>query len=1032
MQQSEGAGRTSMFSNRRGMSVAMAAIVMAVIVIIGGVGTFAALNSVGASKTTKTSCAPASACGTSTSNNDVTLFIPYTVGAGQTYAVVAAGASVPATVGVTGTETIQTFNVAWAPGQTSTGSTGSLSYTYATPGIYTVYANATTPAGVTHTGNSQIIPLKVNPSATSIGAGYYPTTIVTLTNTTGGPNPWISAGGFVTVNGTYTAAPANALYSTVAPTLTTPATSTQSGLVSGSNFVSAKYTFSTAGYYPITMVSAVTGPSGTLYENYTWGVYVGAGLSCAVCSAPHQSSPHPSTLVYYSLAAGGALTLDPAADYYSVGYEVGQSIDESLVYFNGTDDGQTPSNFVAGAATCVPGGPQCAALYGGNTLVKGNDYTFAIDPAAHFYDPYTGKSRTVYPSDVMFSIIRAIMYTQVATVTGYYVGFDIAGPLVPYSGLSPNDVNSSWDLGPAAAPLHFPYNNTPYWTLNAFAVNDTAYCPSAAMAANGCITFHAGADGESWPALLQILSIVSADGIQEAGWYTSQGADVPGFQCSATNPDLPCLLPGGVTSTNTSGFKNWVANSLTGTSGADSPYGWDAEEASAFTGYPAPVPAVAFNEVGSGPYYLAYANAGVGYVLKANPAYQPPTGCKGQAACLPNVGAYVPNVIAYWGSSDTVGISEVEAGYADTAAFESSHFPLMLSLIQNGQLGLLNFPTLVTNNFGFNLHIDLATLKTYDTNPINIPADAFAFEGLRATLEYAYPFLTAQGLMNVVDGIDGGNPFGGFLPSSESAFYDASVPWANYNNVTHQFLNPTVGTATTAGTSAWYWAQATTSGSPIYDPELASFSSSNPLEIPILGFTTAPNINAAELAWGNQVSSITGGVVKFQQILVPSTSEIYAYLSPGSVPWTVWWFGWIPDYPAPVNNWQGAYGYWPLGRCGCPLPDVRWRLRRELQRLDLWSLRPDAREHAILGRPAEPADPAGLPGNGAERDELLRQRGDLHLGCRHRHPGLGPGPGGLQQPPADPRYHAGEHGVHLRAVDQPLDHQHQRVDRWRR
>ncbi|MGA8604703.1 MAG: hypothetical protein WB788_06555, partial [Thermoplasmata archaeon] len=816
----------------------------------------------------------------------------------------------PATVGVTGTETIQTFNVAWAPGQTSTGSTGSLSYTYATPGIYTVYANATTPAGVTHTGNSQIIPLKVNPSATSIGAGYYPTTIVTLTNTTGGPNPWISAGGSVTVNGTYTAAPANALYSSVAPTLTTPATSTQSGLKSGTNFVTAKYTFSTAGYYPITMVAAVTGPLGTLYENYTWGVYVGANLGCAVCTAPHQSSPHSSTLVYYSLSAGGALTLDPAADYYSVGYEVGQSIDESLIYFNGTDDGQTPSNFVAGAATCVPGSSQCAALYSGNTLVQGNDYTFAIDPAAHFYDPYTGKSRTVYPSDVMFSIIRAVMYTQVASVTGYYVGFDIAGPLVPYAGLPAGapDVSNSWDLGPGGAPLHYPYNNTPYWTLSAFAVNDTAYCPSAAMAANGCITFHASADGVSWPALLQILSIVSADGIQEAGWYTSQGADVPGFVCSSANPDLPCLLPGGVTSTNTTAYKNWVTTSKTATTGADSIYGWDPEITAGTTGYPDPVPAVGFNEVGSGPYYLAYANQGVGYVLKANPAYEPPTGCKGQVGCLPNVGAYVPNVITYWGSSDTVGISEVEAGYSDVSLFETSHFPLLLSLVQNGQLGLINFPTLVTNNFGFNLHIDLALLKTYDSSPINIPANAFSYVGLRATLEYAYPYLTAQSAMNVIDGIDGGNPYGGFLPSSESAFYDANVPWPNYNNVTHQFGNPTAGSASTPGTAAWYWAQATTSGSPLYDPELAGFSASNPLIIPTLGFEVAPNINAGELAWGNSVTSLTGGVIKFQQILVPSTSEIYTYLSPGQVPWTVWWFGWIPDYPAPVNNWQGAYG----------------------------------------------------------------------------------------------------------------------------
>jgi hypothetical protein len=889
--------------DRRGMTVAIAAVVMAVIVIIGGVGTFAALNSLGASKTTKTSCAPVTACGQSSATNDVTLFIPYTVGAGQTYAQVAAGASVPATVGVTGSETVKSFQVTWAPGQTTTGPTGSFAYTYASPGLYTVFANVTTASGAVHTGTGNLIAIKVNPSAPSIGSGYFPAVSVSLTNGSGGPYPWIGAGGSVTVNGSYSVAPADGLYSTVAPTLTVPAGAVQSALISGPSFASAKYTFANPGYFPITLVAPVTGPTGTVYQNYTWGVYVGAtaaGLGCAACKAPQQSSPHPNTIVSYSIAAGGALTLDPAADYYSVGYEVDQAIDESLVLFNGTDSGQSPSNFVPEAATCVPGSPQCAALYGGNTLVQGSNYTFAIDPAAHFYNPYSGKSREVYPSDVMFSIIRAILYTQVETGTGYYVGFDIAGPLIPYAGLSPSDVSPTWDLGPGAAPIHYPYNNTPFWTFNAFAVNDTAYCPAAAMAANGCITLHADADGVAWPALLQILSIISVDGIQEAGWYTSQGANVPGFICSSANPDLPCLLPGGVTSTTNPAFEAAVT--------AMAPTAWDPEENAGYSGYPDPVPAVGFSEVGSGPYYLAYANPGVGYVLKANPSYQPPSGCKGQVGCLPDVGGYVPNVIRYWGSDDTIGISEVEAGYADTASFESSHYPLLLSLIQNGQFGLINFPTTTTTNLAFNLHINVALLASYDTNPINLPADAFSYEGLRATLEYAYPYLTAQSAGNVISGVDLGNPFGGFLPSSEPAFYDAKVPWPNYNNVTGQFGNPNVGSASTPGTSAWYWAQATTAGTPLYDPELAAFSSSNPLIVPVIGFVVSPGINAQEMAWGNSVTSITGGVIKFQQILLPSAGEEYTYLSPGQVPWTIWWIGWGPDYPAPVNNWQGAYG----------------------------------------------------------------------------------------------------------------------------
>ena len=142
------------------------------------------------------------------------------------------------------------------------------------------------------------------------------------------------------------------------------------------------------------------------------------------------------------------------------------------------------------------------------------------------------------------------------------------------------------------------------------------------------------------------------------------------------------------------------------------------------------------------------------------------------------MGGFVPNVVTYWDNSDTAGISEIGSGYADAAVFQPPHFPRMLNLVQNGQLGLLTTPTLLTDNFGFNLHIDLAELAVEDSNPINIPVDAFAYEGLRATLEYAYPYQTAQSVMNVIDGIDNGNPYGGFLPSSESLFDDCPGPVA--------------------------------------------------------------------------------------------------------------------------------------------------------------------------------------------------------------------------------------------------------------
>jgi hypothetical protein len=918
MQQSgETAGSTSRPS-RKGLSTVAAAIILALVMIIGGVGAYFALSSVPTSTSTKTTCYPptSATCVKLSAVNDVDLFVPYTVGFGQTYSQVAVGTSIPATVSVKGGEAISSYSVQWGPGIYTNSSGGSVSYNYGQTGLYTVAATATTPSGVVHTGLGQLLQLKVNPSSGNLTLGYFPSISTTLVNGTGGPYAWIGAGGTVTVTGTYIAAPADALFSTTAPTLTSTG-GQQSGLTSSSSSVSATYTFANAGYYGITMVVPTTGPVvadnnvvKTLYQNFTWGVYVGAsavGLGCAACAAPVEASPHPGEFVNYEVIPGGALSLDPAADYYSVGYEVQEGFDESLIALNGTDSGSTYQNFVPEVATCVPGSPQCTSLYG-NTLVNGSNFTFVIDPAAHFYDPTTKASREVYPTDVMFSIMRAMFGTQIFGVTGYYVGFDIAGPLIPYIGLSPNDVNASWDQGPGSTGLHAPYNTTPYWMYNSMSINDTGpngnWCPAAAISSgNGCITFHADADNEAWPAILLILAIISADGIQAAGWYSAHGATVPGFVCSGA--DAPCLLPGSATSTDSTAFTDAVA--------AMSPTAFDPEETQFALGYPNPFPGVGFAGVGSGPYYLDYANPGVGYVLEANPAYQAPTGCKGQVGCLPNPGAYVPKVVTYWEPSDTVGISEVEAGYADTAGFETPDFPTMLSLVASGQLGLLNFPTLDTDNYGFNTQVDLAILGTIDSSlSPSFPANALAYSGLRAVLDYAYPYTTAQALGNVIDGIDGGGPFGGFLPPAESAYYNTQTPWPNYNNVSGVWSNPTLSSGTpVTGSAQWYWDQTyNNSGSVFYDSQLTTlgFTASNPLLIPVVGFTSAPNINAVEVAWGDSVSRVTGGVVQFQQFFVPSTSEIYTYTSPGSVPWAIWWFGWIPDYPAPVNNWQGAYG----------------------------------------------------------------------------------------------------------------------------
>ncbi|HYA70720.1 MAG TPA: hypothetical protein VEH28_05055, partial [Thermoplasmata archaeon] len=381
------------------MSSTTALIVMVVVIIIAGAGAYGGLSSVPSTTKQVKSCEPINspACvSTISPTSDVTLFIPYTVGYGQTYSKLAVGTSLQASIGVTGSEKIKTYAITWGPGITASGTTGSLTYIYGTPGLYTLVANATDTSGTLHTGPTQLGSLYVNPSQISISKGIFPVISTSLVNTTGGPYGWISPGGSVTVNGTYTALPTNTTWAASAPTLTATG-GTQSALKSGAIYVQATYTFDNPGYYGITLIGATVHGTATEYQNFTWGIFVGpagVALGCALCKVPSVRTPHPNEIYNYEVIPGGALDLDPAADYYSVGYEVGEAFDESLITFNGTDSGPTWNNFVPQVATCVPGSPLCTKLYG-NTLVSGSNYTFVIDKAAHFWDPYTSVGREV-------------------------------------------------------------------------------------------------------------------------------------------------------------------------------------------------------------------------------------------------------------------------------------------------------------------------------------------------------------------------------------------------------------------------------------------------------------------------------------------------------------------------------------------------------------------------------------------------------------------------------------------------------------
>jgi hypothetical protein len=886
------------WANRRGLSTSTAAMVMIiVIVVVGGLG-YVGLSATSHTGTaTNSTCSPPSApqCVSSSPTHDVTLFVPYIAGAGQNLLQVTQGSSIPATVGVTGSEEVNSYSVNWGDGTTSTGTNPTVTHSYTTLGSYIL--SATTLVGSTmHDGPSQLYPIQVTPSIGDDNLGYFPTLTATLRNgssTTGYQFGWLAGSGTVTVSATIADAPLNPDYSAGTPSLTSTG-GTQSGLVANATSASATYTFSNTGSVvsinTITFVVPINGPTPGLYGNYTWTVVVtpvGLIPGCARCVVSHASSPHPGTIDNYEVAPGGAESLDPSVDYDTNGLEVILNVYQTLINYNGSATGPGYVYYQPQAATCVPGSPQCASLYDGATLQSGNHYTFVINPTSRFYDPTTGKSWPVYPSDVVFTLARTMGFSL---LPGYGAnnGWIITQSLLPGG-------NGEWDGG-----IHGTFNNTPGPILSSMFVNDTsaslgsAACPVSALDGSGCVTFNATGGGTSWPFFLELIVDPLGSSIEPCGWFTAQGAGVPGFTPSK-GADSPCLLPGGAKSTSDAAFQTYLASAYA------NPTEWDAFELAAVDS-PGVNPGVQWNSVGSGPYYLVpnSASSALGYTLKANPAYGAPT-CAGQPGCEPLPGQYASTVNTFWELGDQIGYEQYVAGYADFAGFLTPDLGTFLNLVSAGKIGLLTVPTLNIFFFLFNFEFDASAVATALNVAVNVPSDFFANVGVRNFLATSYPYTTIENTVNTVDGIELGFNYGGMIPQ-----YMAGYP----QNITWPTGNP-VSSPTAVGSAGWWWAQLTTKGSLYYDSEVASCTASSPCIFPIVGWKGEPTVDETIFDWTSSIVALTGGALSPDAVDLTVAQEVaYAFGSePSANPLPVYPSGWTPDYPDPTDYL--AWMYYP-------------------------------------------------------------------------------------------------------------------------
>ncbi len=641
----------------------------------------------------------------------------------------------------------------------------------------------------------------------------------------------------------------------------------------------------------VLLVPPSTAASGSSAQAASGSTTQAAQEVASAASTPGSSGPHPGTLQVYEVAPGGATTEDPSVAYDTVSYEPILNVYQTLIAYNGS----STTSYVPEVATCIPGSSQCIQDYG-STLVANNNvtgnpeyYTFVIDSGANFYDPSTGASWGVYPSDVAFSLARTMSFAN-GPAYGVYNGWILTQAMLPAG-------NSAWDGG-----IHAPFNNTPGQILSTMLVNDSAYCPSVAMTqGHGCITLNMGQGGtQVWPFFLQLVADPLGASIEPCGWYTAQSAGVPGFPgTTSANGDGPCLLPGNDTSTSQAGFQAYLSQVNA------NPTAWDTFQGLAFLGNYAPQPNVQWNLVGSGPYYSAATiDPGVGYVLKANPAYNAPAGCAGQTGCEPEPGQYQGNVNVYWEATDAQGIAEYRAGQADLAGIQLpadiSSFNLLVSQ------GLIDYTNINTISIFFqpinlDFNVTVSNAISGSAGQVNVPGNFFSSDALRQFLIEAVPYDTVNStLLQLSGGISIGFGYGGAIPKgmndavSGQSYYGYNISWPN---------SDPGNTPTVNGTAAWWWAQMNNPASPYYDAQVAACSSGSPCTFPLIG-EQGDTFHDAEITYMiGEIEQLSGGALQPYTFDLTFSSLIRdcAAAGPGTNGCPLWNLGWAPDYPDPSD-----------------------------------------------------------------------------------------------------------------------------------
>ncbi|MCI4357923.1 MAG: ABC transporter substrate-binding protein [Thermoplasmata archaeon] len=875
--------------NPKAMSMPTAIVVMAVVLVVVGAGSYAAFSGQKPTTATSQSCVPVNspACVAIAANHDVAVLSPFA--AAQTGQTIPFSAILPTGASATSV----TFN--FGDGSTSVASSStSATHSYSAPGTYIISVQATI-KGAVHDNYNHLEAVSITATSASGTSSNVPAVSgkVTANSTpgTGAPSAVIGPGGTITFAGAYTASPSNPLFVITAPSITASGTGVTVGTPTVTpTTAAATVTFSNSGVFTVTFVGSSVDSSATppvtATQDYVWTAFVAPTGVHASAGGSSSVSPHKGQLQVYELVPGGSRTHDPSTEYDSASGEVVSNLYQTLIQYNGSAAGPDPNDFVPDGAACVPGAGQCGTLFPDAPATAGTDlvnpatgaYTFVLTSSSQFYDAKSGKNWGVYPSDVLFTLVRTEAFSNLPFF-GANNGWLTSQALL-------NGGSSSWDGG-----IHGNFNNTPSNSFSSILVNASAYCPPSALSNpsyHGCVTFLAKANGLSWPFFLELIADPTGTGIEPCGWFSAsaQGAGVPDWTATSEyasgSGDRPCLLPGDVTSTDAGAFTTAV-NKMGATD-------WDswqnAGSASPYVGN------VQFNSVGSGPYYMQNLVIGASYKLAANPAYVANPTCT-WTGCMPAKNGYPTTVTVIWEPSSIEGEQAYQAGTSDASSIPTTETAIMLQLLQQGKIQAVEAPTISIYFWPMNFNFNLASAQKYTTNPITVPSDFFSHQGVRQFFVHAFPYGTVQSTINTVDGITFNFGFGGAIPKFMGAYYPTNVSWPQGDPSSNANL---------VGSAAWWWAQSTTPGTPYYDSELTSCTTSSPCTVPWFGETGAPNVDEMGALLQSEVSALSGGRLKVTTLDINFANLVGNINSPsGQNPMPMYQLGWAPDYPDPTD-----------------------------------------------------------------------------------------------------------------------------------